>query len=66
MTDFYPVLEQLLLMGVLIALGFYLNRAGKIKQAAENGIAELTGCRKWNSRAHNRYSLSCFDFYEYS
>ncbi|RCW57392.1 MULTISPECIES: AEC family transporter [Halanaerobium] len=42
MTDFYPVLEQLLLMGVLIALGFYLNRAGKIKQAAENGIAELT------------------------
>lgn len=42
MTDFYPVLEQLLLMGVLIALGFYLNRSGKIKQAAENGIAELT------------------------
>lgn len=42
MTDFYPVLEQLLLMGVLIGLGFYLNRSGKIKQAAENGIAELT------------------------
>lgn len=42
MTDLYPVLEQLLLMGVLIALGFYLNRSGKIKQAAEKGIAELT------------------------
>lgn len=42
MTDLYPVLEQLLLMGVLIALGFYLNKSGKIKQAAENGIAELT------------------------
>ncbi|KXS50365.1 MAG: auxin efflux carrier family protein [Halanaerobium sp. 4-GBenrich] len=42
MTDLYPVLEQLLLMGVLIALGFYLNKSGKIKQAAEKGIAELT------------------------
>ncbi|MFW5687274.1 MAG: AEC family transporter [Halanaerobium sp.] len=42
MADLYPVLEQLLLMGVLIALGFYLNRSGKIKQAAEKGIAELT------------------------
>ncbi len=42
MTEFYPVLEQLLLMGVLIALGFYLNKSGKIEQAAEKGIAELT------------------------
>jgi len=42
MTDLYPILEQLLLMGVLIALGLYLNRSGKIKQAAEKGIAELT------------------------
>ncbi|MFW5979487.1 MAG: AEC family transporter [Halanaerobium sp.] len=42
MTDLYPVLEQLLLMGVLIALGFYLNRSGKINEAAEKGIAELT------------------------
>ncbi|TDO91331.1 hypothetical protein DFR79_10979 [Halanaerobium saccharolyticum] len=42
MTDFYPVLEQLLLMIVLIALGYYLNQSGKIKQEAENGIAELT------------------------
>lgn len=42
MTDLYPVLEQLLLMGVLIALGFYLNKSGKINEEAEKGIAELT------------------------
>lgn len=42
MADLYPVLEQLLLMGVLIALGYYLNQSGKIEQAAEKGIAELT------------------------
>ena len=42
MTDLYPVLEQLLLMGVLIALGLYLNKSGKINKEAENGIAELT------------------------
>jgi hypothetical protein len=42
MTELYPVLEQLLLMGVLIALGFYLNKSGKIKKEAEKGIAELT------------------------
>ncbi|MFP4198124.1 MAG: AEC family transporter, partial [Halanaerobium sp.] len=42
MADLYPVLEQLLLMGVLIALGFYLNRSGKINESAEKGIAELT------------------------
>lgn len=42
MTNLYPVLEQLLLMGVLITLGFYLNSSGKIEQTAEKGIAELT------------------------
>lgn len=42
MTDIYPVLEQLALMAVLIALGYYLNRSGKIKKEAERGIAELT------------------------
>lgn len=42
MADIYPILEQLLLMGVLITLGFYLNKSGKIQQEAEKGIAELT------------------------
>lgn len=42
MADLYPVLEQLLLMGVLITLGYYLNKSGKIKPEAEKGIAELT------------------------
>ena len=42
MSDLYPVLEQILLMAVLIALGYYLNKSGKIKREAENGIAELT------------------------
>lgn len=42
MTDLYPVLEQLILMGVLITLGYYLNKSGKIKSEAEKGIAELT------------------------
>jgi predicted permease len=42
MENLYPILEQLLLMAVLISLGFYLKRSGKINQAAENGIAELT------------------------
>ena len=41
-SSIYPILEQLLLMAVLIALGFYLKRSDKIKQAAEKGIAELT------------------------
>ncbi|RQD78770.1 MAG: AEC family transporter [Halanaerobium sp. MSAO_Bac5] len=42
MENIYPILEQLLLMAVLILLGFYLKRSGKINQAAEKGIAELT------------------------
>ncbi len=42
MEKFYPILEQLLLMAVLIALGFYLKRSGKINKEAESGIAELT------------------------
>lgn len=42
MTEIYPVIEQLLLMAVLILLGLYLNKTGKINQAAERGIAELT------------------------
>lgn len=42
MESIYPILEQLLLMAVLISLGFYLKRSGKINQAAEKGIAELT------------------------
>ncbi|MFP4021335.1 MAG: AEC family transporter [Halanaerobium sp.] len=42
MSSIYPILEQLLLMAVLIALGFYLKRSAKIKQEAEKGIAELT------------------------
>lgn len=42
MTSIYPIIEQLLLMAVLIALGFYLKHSGKIKQEAEKGIAELT------------------------
>ncbi|RQD73243.1 MAG: AEC family transporter, partial [Halanaerobium sp. MSAO_Bac5] len=42
MTGIFSVLEQLFLMGVLISLGFYLNRSDKINQSAEKGIAELT------------------------
>ncbi len=42
MENIYPILQQLLLMAVLILLGFYLKRSGKINQAAEKGIAELT------------------------
>ncbi|ADQ15769.1 AEC family transporter [Halanaerobium hydrogeniformans] len=42
MTGIFSVLEQLFLMGVLISLGFYLNRFNKINQSAEKGIAELT------------------------
>ncbi len=42
MSEIYPVLEQLFLMAVLIALGYYLNRSGKMNEGAEKGIAELT------------------------
>ena len=42
MSEIYPVLEQLFLMAVLIALGYYLNRSGKMNAGAEKGIAELT------------------------
>jgi len=42
MSGIYPVLEQLFLMAVLIALGYYLNRSGKMNAGAEKGIAELT------------------------
>ena len=42
MAGMFSVLEQLFLMGVLISLGFYLNRSDKINKSAEKGIAELT------------------------
>jgi hypothetical protein len=41
MAKFYPILDQLLLMAVLIILGIYLNRSGKINESAENSIAQL-------------------------
>jgi hypothetical protein len=42
MPGIYAVLEQLLLMAVLITLGYYLSRSGKLNKATEKGIAELT------------------------